>query len=279
MSVPDILYHYCSVDSFYKIVQSNEIWLSDSYVLNDYKENTWITPMIKEIFDTKKNQKYGELFNKILKTYDLSNYIPYVSCYSTDGDVLSQWRAYADDGAGVAIGLNARALTTKNKIPMIGTSLNVTLGISEMIYDEERQRQIVNATLERNLKTFESGEWDFNKTVLETTAVLKKYSVVFKNPKFREEQEWRIIHTPLIMGDSSNATPLMGNISDIFFRVASSILISYFKMDLSKYIKGPPFSEIVFGPKCKILKHSIDMYLRARGHINTKISSSEVSYR
>ena len=73
MSVPDILYHYCSVDSFYKIVQSNEIWLSDSYVLNDYKENTWITPILKEIFAIKRNQKYGELFDKILQTYELNN--------------------------------------------------------------------------------------------------------------------------------------------------------------------------------------------------------------
>ncbi len=102
MNDPDILYHYCSVDSFYKIVQSNEIWLSDSYVLNDYKENTWITPIIKEIFATKRNLKYGELFDKILQTYDLNNYIPFVCYFSTDGDVLSQWRAYADDGAGVA---------------------------------------------------------------------------------------------------------------------------------------------------------------------------------
>ena len=28
----------------------------------------------------------------------------FVSCFSADGDVLSQWRAYADDGHGFAIG-------------------------------------------------------------------------------------------------------------------------------------------------------------------------------
>jgi len=31
-----------------------------------------------------------------------------VACFSAADDLLSQWRAYADDGCGFAIGFNAR---------------------------------------------------------------------------------------------------------------------------------------------------------------------------
>ena len=279
MSIPNILYHYCSVDSFHKIIQSNEMWLSDSYVLNDYRENTWIIPIIEEKFNNIRNDTNSQLIDKIMETYRLNDYIPFVSCFSSEGDVLSQWRAYAVNGTGVAIGINAGSLSIKNLIPVTGQTTDVTLGVSEVFYDEEYQREIVSKTIDRNFTFFEKKVWDFDKVALETAMVLKKYSSVFKNPKFREEQEWRIIHTPLIMGDPQNTTTLMGNISDLNFRVSDGKLISYFSLSFSKYINGEPFSEIVLGPKCTILSHSIGIYLSANGHKETTIRVYQASYR
>ena len=50
-----------------------------------------------------------------------------ISCYSLDPDVLSQWRAYADDGRGFAIEFSAKLMQMPAK------KLRV-------LYDEERQR-------------------------------------------------------------------------------------------------------------------------------------------
>lgn len=49
------------------------------------------------------------LVNTILKReiLDISRYI---CCFSENGDILSQWRAYADDGKGLAIGFNVKKI-------------------------------------------------------------------------------------------------------------------------------------------------------------------------
>ena len=44
----------------------------------------------------------------------------YITCFSRNGDLLSQWRAYGDDGRGVSIGFNSKLLykvdSSKNDI-------------------------------------------------------------------------------------------------------------------------------------------------------------------
>ena len=105
-----ICYHYCSVDTFYNILQPGTIRFGNPLNMNDSAEIIWLLEMVKDFV-----LKRG-VYNSILEGWNLIENIsrtllqemdcPYIFCLSKDKDVLSQWRSYANDGKGVAIGFN-----------------------------------------------------------------------------------------------------------------------------------------------------------------------------
>src|SRR5687768_12796503 len=107
-----ILYHYCDAAAFQAICTSRNMRFSDLFSLNDWLEIHW-GYSIWEAAATQLLDKVGRPFldeiDKIIHTSGMCG-LPVASCYSLDGDVLSQWRAYADDGRGYAIGFKAKDL-------------------------------------------------------------------------------------------------------------------------------------------------------------------------
>ena len=132
----NIIYHYCSVEAFNAIIQNKTIWLSSVYNLNDYKEIHWIKDKVfKKIENstTKNNFQRYKVFEE-LYLKQLPNV--YIASFSQGSDLLSQWRAYANDGYGVAIGFNSDYFK-KNK--MIKTS--------QVLYDEICQEKQIDLML------------------------------------------------------------------------------------------------------------------------------------
>jgi hypothetical protein len=111
----ELIYHYCSADAFLQIVASRTIWLSASYTLNDVSERSWGYSIFARVAGGLK-QETGDTFIKSLYIPVVAGYlhsILMVACFFLNADVLGQWRAYADDGRGFAIGFSSRML----KIP------------------------------------------------------------------------------------------------------------------------------------------------------------------
>ena len=155
-----IVYHYCDIDTFYNIITKKAIRLSDVTKSNDYMEVMWVTQYIKdvfmEIFDSVqtryfKNNYSSEIFEELVEHYQAdffditkSIYSHYVCCFSAaGGDILSQWRGYADDGKGVAVGFDGDLLST------IGLPAKDDLISSQVLYFwkveylENSQKQVV----------------------------------------------------------------------------------------------------------------------------------------
>lgn len=103
-----IIYHYWDLNTLLSIIQNRTIRHSDINTMNDYGEMHWAY----ERFIEAANIDYSEDDKSFLDACDevFSNLqahtLPAVACFSLDGDVLSQWRAYAGDGSGVAIGFD-----------------------------------------------------------------------------------------------------------------------------------------------------------------------------
>lgn len=96
----NIVYHYCSVDTFLSIINSNKIWLSSSLTTNDFLENQLILLKLEKILN-EENSKYKENFKRFYEHFRINVTSTFVSCFSENGDLLSQWRAYANDVYGV----------------------------------------------------------------------------------------------------------------------------------------------------------------------------------
>ncbi|WP_113886449.1 DUF2971 domain-containing protein [Clostridium butyricum] len=134
MNEENLVYHYCSMQSFYNIFNSKELWLSDILEMNDGDEMILLLEGFKEIIlqeykknpfkiqtEEKVNNKIIELsqedvYNKIELFYDKYIYdfthggflkqCAFIACFSRKNDLLSQWCMYANDAKGVAISFN-----------------------------------------------------------------------------------------------------------------------------------------------------------------------------
>ena len=124
--LPKTLYHYCSIETFFHIIKTKAIWLSDIEKSNDSLELQYLkkeyakwAKIICHVFadhqrktNTPFDEKRLEALSSVLS--DISSLTitkTWVFCLSEKGDLLSQWRGYADDGYGVSIGFDARYLS------------------------------------------------------------------------------------------------------------------------------------------------------------------------
>lgn len=108
------LYHYCSPASFDAICQSGMLRFSDVFSMNDTLEMHWgyrqWEVVAGELIDSV-GEDFIDHVDAILSTSSLKM-LPLIASFSTDPDVLSQWRAYAKDGEGFCIGFDQ-----KNNLP------------------------------------------------------------------------------------------------------------------------------------------------------------------
>ena len=102
----DTLYHYTSIDGLNSILSSRKIWLSDCRFLNDRDEFNKAKDMFLSRFD-------GSLRDILEAAFHWSGRDTYhcVFSLSKSPEVLSQWRTYADNGRGAALGINRRHLS------------------------------------------------------------------------------------------------------------------------------------------------------------------------
>lgn len=114
-----LVYHYCSVETFCKIITNKELWLTDVTKSNDSKELQIAYEKLKDEFDKriKKCNKNSDdkipliKCRELLDSFDINDMLFHICCFSTKRDSLSQWTMYADNATGVAIGFKADELS------------------------------------------------------------------------------------------------------------------------------------------------------------------------
>src|SRR4030095_10743470 len=111
---PEILYHYTTAHGLLGILQSGELWASNSRWMNDPSEILYASQPLRrvaldEISVCKRQFEHDfkgleQCITNWLDDYE-NNARVYVSCFCKDGDLLSQWRGYGAYGGGYAVGL------------------------------------------------------------------------------------------------------------------------------------------------------------------------------
>jgi hypothetical protein len=272
---PDILYHYCGASGFKGIIESKALWLSKSSMMNDYMEYRWMVGKACERVKQRRNSVNGKIVDKMLAGLKKSD-APYISCFSCEPDLLSQWRAYSDDGTGYAIGFSYRGV--KKALPFGYYDIS----LEKVEYDEKRQQEwlcrIVHDDFLKSVKGthFKSPElvsgW--------TSALIRSAATYFKNPGFREEKEWRIVYTrPLISLDEIPYDDRENSLLKLLFRVSGPRIVPYYTLPFPV----DAITEIRLGPKnvCRDDRRCLELLLTANGYDITiiKIINSVATYR
>ena len=314
------LYHYCTLDTFLSIIKSETIRASDCSKTNDTEESRWIASLIIDSFLLKlknspifyskydiNDEKLTYINERISSVIDGTfyqnkrNMITFITCFTEKGDLLSQWRGYANDGKGLSIGFNKSILQTFE-------TGDYSYHFRKIIYKRKEQMQYIQDHLDSLIKAYEKVDiaqpientlgkflWDLSLSI----SVLRNYSAQFKNEAFKEEREWRLFintHTSNICYSTENGNDDVGEIEEnyskdcaykngiirraIGFRTSNNYIVPYIDLNFSR-IRDDFITEIIIGPKCEASIFDIELVLAAQGYNvkNNMIRKSNATYR
>lgn len=294
-NVYQLLYHYTTIDAFIKILESECIWASCSNYLNDYNEISitidGFINYLKKNIETKKNDKEKQFNEKLIKYYNSNSKVNkeqiFIASLSEKGDLLSQWRAYSNDGYGVSIGFHPNFIDLayplqiddfKNKKPYLfpieyeEKELKkyfkelYKIAIKSMSESEEKKYYTIDRAIEGVIK------FDDKRTnLINTFKMLERMAACFKNEGFQEEKEWRIVKFDETYDKLNN-----GIIDDIDIRISKGLLIPYYKIP----IKKDAIKEIIIGPKNEFesVKYSMEI-LKKKFKYTFNVEKSSITYR
>ncbi len=283
-----MLYHYTSLDTFLKIVESGKIRLSDLSQSNDALEGKFIQDhLCNSIWSSKIPTG---LHSELEETVEIliQSERAFGFCLSKMSDELSQWRGYGDDGYGMCLGFDQFALQTA-----IRGSHHETrqASIFEVIYGDkdavkrgkkmvreiealkisENETQDVAFQMESFLLIGDPNEEEAKKKAgLAYMAAFNAVSDCFryKADAFREEKEWRVLH-PGRWQDSENVS----------YHARRGRIAAYLEVDF-----GDALREVVIGPKSSVSTQDLSRVLSRFG-LNEKkagrikVGKSASSYR
>jgi hypothetical protein len=114
---PAMIYHYTNDAGLKGIIESGRLWFSDIFGQNDPSELRHGLGIALKMLKSRVADVRPEIatFAGMLERFDIDAGIEasghfFVCCFSSDGDDLGQWRAYADNGRGYAPGFDTALL-------------------------------------------------------------------------------------------------------------------------------------------------------------------------
>lgn len=276
MQLPDVLYHYCPSRALPEILQSGVLWLTHQSGLNDLHEAVWAVPFIQDAIQQRKTDITKEFLVAVGRLFELNALSEtYVASFSSDGDVLSQWRAYGMDGDGFAIGFRPSAFPAQPRIPITSAVPDHTVGLLKVYYDNEMLKRTITDILDCQL----SAEQDAN-SIINCSFQLRALALSFKNPAFREEDEWRVCYSPIITTDPvKRDLQIIGMLRELRFRTNRYGVLPYFQMPFGSNAREDAIAEIVVGPKNLSSNQLLNMLLLSLGYKNAQVRRSSSSYR
>lgn len=200
----------------------------------------------------------------------------YVSCFYKEPDILSQWRAYAEDGKGVSIGFDLKKISKADNLlireviyidDIVSDETVVdVLGVASTIMTIIKEENIVNK--DEQIEVF----------LHELIPELAKY----KNPAFKEEKEVR-----LIFCDDMKFEKIIDKYNAFIEKLEAIELEHDFRTvgedDITEFLKLPfskeAIKEIYVGPKCLLSEYDVKNILKKLLNLDVKVIKSKSSYK
>ena len=265
----DYLFHYTGQSGLHGIVNSKEIWATHIDYLNDEFEFIHAKTLAMQVLPSlskKFNDKISKLLIKEMKgCIDNAGINVCIVSFTENGDQLSQWRGYCKN-SGYSLGFNYDFL--KN------VAIRENWLLAPCIYDYDEQYQLMEKilleVLANNREEYPTRTEDDYIAGGDLGYLLNRTAAIFKNSAFAEEQEWRLISKPL-----SNKS------SNFSFRVGSTSLIPYFKLNLDNETQPFKIEELTVGPSThqKLAIDAARQFLYSSGHKKALIKESSIPYR
>ena len=232
---PDLLWHYTDAGGLLGILTHERMWATQTSFLNDSTElaygvglvakamTSYDPSYLKEgtarFLERLVDRRRAPLAGRLEKKLDV-----YVTCFCADGDLLSQWRAYAgrDDAGGYALGIGTDP-------PLQGwpphTPETHDVALRRVLYDPVEQEETCHELVDALVPLLDADPRDveiqrsFTRALVDGAVELASWC---KDPAFEEEQEWRIVYVR-----TNDAAKL-----PVRHRMARGLLVPYVELEL-----------------------------------------------
>ena len=266
----DIIYYYCSAETFRNVMYSKSLWLCDVKRMNDseeiiYGQNLFLD-LMKEL-PIPENRR-----NEIEYYYNLfhNNLVTLSACFSESSEILSQWRGYADDAKGFCIGFNAKKL--KSTFPFCALKI---------VYGVDKQKELIRKKLNDVLCHIVSKTPAYETIIGELLFIFAQ----IKHPSFKEEREIRFVHNIILNEDYSLTDSVKEEwkqyneyLDGIFFRLVNNIPSPYVKSYFMRNEEDCPIEEVVIGSKNASTLFDVQLFLKYCGYHDINIKRFDSSY-
>lgn len=270
-AIKEVLWHYCSVETFAAIIEGGLIRLGDLLHMNDSKEIVWFDEVVQAALLRRAETLSEHRRQEFWAMYQANQHTRFSFCLSEDGDLLSQWRAYAANGSGVAIGFQASTLPQVKHVPYLHANPATTFGLFQVIYDRTEQDALVEALLE---PICAKGDHDADFSFGLLAAHFSSQGVLTKNPAFKEEREWRLVYSPVI--HPATLQHMNGHEFRLRQQVRNGDLFTFFEWKPNALHEL--IAEVRLGPSCRLRSFDLKLLLQRCGFVRTAVSQSCASY-
>lgn len=246
------LYHYCSLETFHSIIESNCFWLSHPKFMNDLSEhkyaiettNKFLQEYNKTIDENDASKDLLNLMELNLKKYeeafggadeDKYKKLAFFTCFSSDGDSLPMWSMYKGKNIGLAIGLDffdEKYFVDSDKDSKNEKMSPFAAGLccfSNMRYEEDKIKKEMKVFLDHIKSIYSMAQTKFNDhrkiaknfLSIEVPFSLINMSLNLKDNHFNYEKETRL----MFFGYKEE---------DVKFRVRDKFIVPYIEYPLEE---------------------------------------------
>jgi hypothetical protein len=277
-----IVWHYTTGDALINIVQSGSLYSTQVSCLNDRTEVHYGTTLLRDAFIEIQKRNHppeeAELLEELIKDSASDSKATastpsdfFVTCFSSERDDLSQWRAYGGGENGYALAFGAGGFFNH------GTTIVVRVN-----YDRNSHISLAEEAAKATLKFFREGldaragqdisQWrsEFRGGWFQ---VLNKLAPMVKDPAFKAENEYRIVHTYV-----------QSELSQLRFRQKQSLMSMHLPLFFppSTDVKSSrlPIIEVMVGPSRhkEISRLSAQVLLTQNGY-SVPVTVSEIPFQ
>jgi hypothetical protein len=277
---PKYIYHYTNSSGLMGIINSQTLWATDVWYMNDTQEGTYALDTIRKFLDgcQPESAEMREVCSRAKKIInDWRDRDTFIACLSEHGDQLSQWRSYGGS-RGYSIGFELKELRK------LFVSYGRACSIHRVVYNDTQQQAILSAVYEESQKALHSFLDDknipeeFTPISLAQTGLLANSlnaSSSFKNPAFSEEAEVRI---STVRSTSDGSPP-----ADLKFRESTLGITPYVTIPLNlpgkKYVTV--IRQIVIGPQSheRDVQRALGKFLTENRLTDVEIVMSKIPLR
>jgi hypothetical protein len=257
-SITTPLYHYTDAGGLKGIIENQEIWFTSYLHLNDPSELRFgmdiASTVLKEFGDAQGGPAkfFCDVTNDLFRHENVGSAFEFcVASFSRNRDDLGQWRAYASNGRGYALGLAPSLFQVEDK-PNRKPHENIF--VSPVLYGEAAGRSRVTGAIQQAIAIITRHKCvaicredrDAGKSFIREIANLLLadhliwHSLTVKHEAYKHEEEVRLI----ILGQKKDLAPY------ITTRTRGSDLVPFIKSAMAVRVPGN-IVEIVIGPAAR----------------------------